>query len=411
MQPRDFSTPDGCAWFPNRSSLDPARLQRAEQLAFQYGEAYDSYLLLQDGLSYFFSSDGNGVVGFTRWNRHLYVVGGLLASPESRSFLLNEFLEFARRNRLEASFLNTMKPDVDFFRDHGFAVSKVGEEPVIDLQTTTWAGKDFAWVRRQVHYCERHGVTFREVDADRAQSDELELVRRELEEVSSLHVCDTVYGRELSVMVGKLDLDAMFRRRLFIGSRQGRIEAFVIATPSYDGQMWSVETFRRRPDATRGIITYLIYEIARTLQAENVPAMSLCQVPALRVKQGTPSDSRFVVNGLDFWYRRLPWFYDVPRLYHFKSRFRPSYRECFIATYPKSRCIPLLALFFKWGIIWPSFARLPMQMLRRIRKWSHVEKLADPKDEHVRLIEGLPVRVIKEVTTPIESEPTLIGVA
>jgi phosphatidylglycerol lysyltransferase len=142
----------------------------------------------------------------------------------------------------------------------------------------------------------------------------------------------------------------------------------------------------------RGIIPFLVAQIARRMRDERVSYLSLCQVPALRVKQGTPSDSRFVVNGLQFWFDRLPWFYDVPRLYHFKSRFRPQYRECFIATYPRVRVAPLLAFFFKWGIIVPGFSRLPRQLLRRMGKWKHSEHLADPSREQYVILDRLPLR-------------------
>lgn len=46
-----------------------------------------------------------------------------------------------------------------------------------------------------------------------------------------------------------------------------------------------------------------------------------------------------------------------------------------------------------------------LPMLRRIRKWLHVEKLADPGDEHVRLLEGLPARIVPEAAEVVEAEP------
>jgi len=104
-------------------------------------------------------------------------------------------------------------------------------------------------------------------------------------------------------------------------------------------------------------------------------------VPALRVKHGTRSDSSFVTTGMQFWWKFLPWFYDPPRQYHFKSRFRPQYRECFVATYPKTRVFPMLAFFFKWGVIVPDLKRLPLQMLKRMAKWKNRERLADPSAE------------------------------
>lgn len=373
--------PEGCSHFAGRDHLSPQQLLLLESLAYREGEAYDSYLALERDLEYFFGSAGQGVVSFTRWKRHLFVVGGLLAPEERRGRLLTQFMEFAAANGFEISFLNILGRDVPAFRRAGFSVSKVGEEPVVPLDECTWQGADYAWVRRQENFCTRSGVRFEEILPDAGCPTFRDQTTPEILEVSREHLQDTVYGRELSMMVGRLDPLSMFRKRLFVARRNGRIEAFVIANPGRNGELWSVETYRKRVDATRGVIAFLITQIARQLRVEDVKLLSLCQVPTLRVKCGTPSDSTFVVNGLQFWWKCLPWFYDPPRQYHFKSRFRPQYRECFIATYPKTRVVPMLAFFFKWGVIVPDLKRLPLQMFRRMAKWKNRERLADPAAE------------------------------
>jgi len=373
--------PDGCSHIADRDLLTPDQLKVLEALAYREGEYYDSYLALEHGLEYFFGCNGQGVVCFTRWQKHLFVVGGLLTAESRRGRLLSQFMDFAVRNRFEISFLNILNKDVTAFRNAGFMVSKVGEEPVVPLETCTWQGADYAWIRRQENFCVRTGVQFEEVSPDANCPIYKDQTAPELLEVSRDHLEHTVYGRELSMMVARLEPGSMFRKRLFVARKAGRIEAFVIANPGRNGDLWSVETYRKRVDATRGVIAFLITQIARQLRAEEVKLLSLCQVPALRVKHGTRSDSAFVTSGMQFWWKYLPWFYDPPRQYHFKSRFRPQYRECFVATYPKTRIAPMLAFFFKWGVIVPDLKRLPMQMLKRMAKWKNRERLADPSTE------------------------------
>ncbi len=380
-----------------------------ETLAFREGEAYDSYLALERDLNYFFDSSGRGVVAFNRWKNHLFVVGGLLAEKSRRHRLLAEFLEFAELNRCELSILNILGQDVDAYRRAGFEVSKVGEEPVVPLGNGPWRGADYAWVRRQENFCSRNGVTFEEIVPDADCPTYRDVIAPEILEVSRAHLEDTVYGRELSMMVGRLEPLAMFRKRLFVARREGRIEAFVIANPGCNGDLWAVETYRKRPDSTRGVIAFLIAQVARQLQTEGVELLSLCQVPTLRVTVGTASDSRFVSNGLNFWWKYLPWFYDPPRQYHFKSRFRPQYREVFVANYPTTRVMPMLAFFFKWGVIVPDFKKLPMQMLRRMAKWKNPERLADPREEQYVVYQPAKVATPepRPTETPVENHPAL----
>jgi phosphatidylglycerol lysyltransferase len=407
---RTWTVPEGCSHVAGRDDLSATQLGILETLAYREGEAYDSYLALERGLEYFFDGGSQGAVGFTRWRDHLFVVGGLLAAESRRPRLLRQFMQFAEANGCEISFLNVLGRDVPAFRAAGFSVSKVGEEPVVPLADCTWKGADFAWVRRQENFCVRSGVRFEEVIPDADCPVYRNQVAPELLEVSSEHLSDTVYGRELSMMVGRLDPLKMFRKRLFVARKNGRIEAFVIANPGRNGDLWSVETYRKRTDATRGVIAFLIAQIARQLRSEDVTLLSLCQVPTLRVKQGTRSDSGFVTSGLHFWWKCLPWFYDPPRQYHFKSRFRPQYRECFVATYPKTRVLPMLAFFFKWGVIVPDLKRLPMQMLRRMSKWKNREKLADPAAEpylfyEPSVAEPTPTFVDEPVTLPLAPVP------
>ncbi|HET6424322.1 MAG TPA: phosphatidylglycerol lysyltransferase domain-containing protein, partial [Planctomycetaceae bacterium] len=143
---RTWTVPEGCSHFPGRDALSAEQLRNLELLAYREGESYDSYLSLEKDLEYFFGAGGEGVVSYTRWKRHLFVVGGLLAPEERRGRLLAQFMEFAQGNGLEISFLNILGKDVEAFRNAGFSVSKVGEEPVVPLDDCTWSGADYAWV-------------------------------------------------------------------------------------------------------------------------------------------------------------------------------------------------------------------------------------------------------------------------
>ncbi len=185
-----------------------------------------------------------------------------------------------------------MAGDVPLFREFGFEVRETGEEPLVDLRTATWAGKDFAWVRQQENSCLRSGVTYREICVDLLTPDQHAAIERELAEISTEHLNDTVYGRELGLMVGKLDLREMFRKRLFIAEKEGRIEGFVVSTPSHNGRVWSVETYRRRKDSARGVVTFLIVQMSRQMRSEGVQYLSLCQCPALRCGGESASESR-----------------------------------------------------------------------------------------------------------------------
>lgn len=381
--------PEGCLHVGSREQLSAQQIQLAEALAYHYGQTYDAYLLLDEGRQYFFGEDGMGVIGFSTWRRHAYVVGGLLTASENKAHLLDQFLKFCQRRKLSPKFFNLLPGERDMYRERGFLVSKTGEEPVIDLMETDWSGKRYQWVRRQENFCERSGVSSREVVIDQLDRQQRELLVDSLREISDEHVRSTAYGRELALTVGKVDFDWMYRRRLFVAEHERKPVAFLVANPAYSGGMWVVETYRKAADAPRGVIAYLIMQVSRKLQEEGVRFLSLCQVPSLRAADCPQNESPLVRRSMKLWWHYMPWFYDNPRQYHFKSRFRPKYRECLVATPPGSQLIPLTAFGWQWGVVMPDLRRVPGHMLTRIRKWSHSEQLADPYEEEVTLVNDL----------------------
>ena len=146
-------------------------------------------------------------------------------------------------------------------------------------------------------------------------------------------------------------------------------------------------------------------KVARQLQAEGLCFLSLCQVPSLRAASSTLMESRLVRFGMHTWWNYVPWLYDPPRQYHFKSRFRPAYRECFVAASPGFQLMPFFAFALKWGVIWPDFRRLPRHMLERMRKWRHPEQLADPELEEHQIIDDLGILIAARSNRGGEPEP------
>jgi phosphatidylglycerol lysyltransferase len=126
----------------------------------------------------------------------------------------------------------------------------------------------------------------------------------------------------------------------------------------------------------------------RHLQAEGVPYASLSLVPWIRCGQPLAGDS------VKFrWFTRLWWrlgnsLYDVRGMYHFKSRFRPHYREIFLASYPQTYWFTLVAIALTWRL-------LPVNPLRWLAHWWRDRRdpsrrsLAEPAPEPARMIQRL----------------------
>jgi phosphatidylglycerol lysyltransferase len=352
-------------------------VSRLRRLAFEHGETYAASLVLEPDRELFWSADRRGVIGFRRRGRYVLVADGLLAPSGERPRLLADFLAFAAARRWHASFINVPRNEINLFRNQRCEVTKIGEEPLVRLQRTQWQGKDAQWLRRQESFVRRHGVEFREVPPDPGDPEYRDAVAPQLDAISRDHIAATLHRRELKFFVSQFDPLHQPGRRVFLAEQAGRVVAFIVCNPALAGDLWAVEVYRRRPDAVRGVIPALIMHAMRRMQAEGVSYFSLSLAPFVRC---TPiaGDSVVLRTVVNFWWRRLNAIYDVQGLFHFKSRFRPDYREMYLAASP---CITVRSL---WSLatVWELFRFNPLRLAAhgvRLAKSGDRRSLATPE--------------------------------
>jgi phosphatidylglycerol lysyltransferase len=335
-----------------------------QDYAFHWGENYASYVVTERDWETLWCRDGRGVVRFVRWaGRYALVTSALLAKPEDQETLLVDFMRFARANQLNVSFYNIGRDQLDLFRRHKFQVTKFGEEPVVRLDRTTWQGKDYEWIRRQENFCKRQGVELVEINPDPGDPVYRDQIAPELEDISEEHIGSTLHGREMRYFVGRFSATDFGHKRLFAARRDGRIEAFVVCNPCLSGTMWAVEMYRRRAEATRGVIPFAMLQIMRRLKEEGIVYCSLSLIPTLRCETALKGDSWIVRPTAVFWWHHLNWIFDFRGIYHFKSRFRPEYREMYVAAWPRVTVLSLLAVGLTWGLLRFN----PLRLLRHGR--------------------------------------------
>jgi phosphatidylglycerol lysyltransferase len=365
--------PSGCEYFSTQSAMPPEALVLLERYAYEYGQSYDSYLVTEDDRQYFWTPGRRGVIGFTRWHRTLNILGGMLAPPEHVEELLETFLEFARRNRLTVNFINIGRDQAQLFRRHNFKINKCGEELIVRLDRVNWQGKVYEWLRRQENFCVRQRLRVEEIDPQGDPTNYRELIVPELEEVNREHLAGTVHGRELAFYEGRFDPWALRRRRLFVTWRGSQVVAFVICNPALGGDMWAIEMYRRRADAPRGVMPFSMLQILRQLKDEGVLYGSLSSVPFLRCGPPIKNDDLRLQGACQFFWYGMNWLFDIRGIYHFKSRFRPDFRELYLATYPRMTFPSMVAMLASWKLLRVSPLRLARHLVdywrsRELRK-------------------------------------------
>lgn len=315
-------------------------------MAFLYGQAYDSYLSTEGNLAQFWSSNDTSVIAYAKVGRFVHVQGGLLGPVEDRPTLLREFAGFLQKHKYLATFYNIGEADLTLFRDHGFQVTKWGEEPLIDVADVTWSGHEYEWVRRQTNYCRRHDAIVTEcVREDYSEAEWNELMDA-IRSINSECLSTKPQRGDVRFFNGDVDPPSWDRRRLFVARSDkgaGRIEGFLICLPYDGGRQWSIETYRHRLNAPRGIVAFLIHQTVEAMKSEGIDSVSLCLCPAVRYER-LPNDSWIIRRCLQFGFNYASAFFDMPGEYHFKSRFRPRFVRRYICHWPHATAASMLSI-------------------------------------------------------------------
>lgn len=380
LQPAETSVvtpPQGAPRFCLREHLAPDEREVLERLAYDYGRSGESYLIVEPDGQCLILPDQAGAAAIVQnyCTRHLHITGGLLAPDGEKPRLLQALKELVGGRTKNVNVYSILDEEVPLFEAAGFQINKFGEEPVLDLGDVTWSGKQYEWIRRQVNFCERAGVVCSEVHRDQLIPAEWESLKAEMFHVLREDLADRTYPHELLLLEGKLMPDLLGRRRLFVARCEGRegIEAFLICNPMRGGREWAFESYRRRKDATRGVMPYLMKSTIDVLQSEGVEQVGFCVVPGegMRTKSH-PTESWLVQRGLDLWYRRFDMFMNFQGQLHFKSRFRPRMVNRFVCAYPRASISSCLSFFRTAGALQPSYrnaSRVIWQQIKRKLSW------------------------------------------
>lgn len=337
------------------------------EFIFQNGRYFDSYLATEPGRLSFWSRGRQGLISYKRWRNHVIIGGGLIAPEHHKKQLVVEFLEFANQHKLSIAFHNIGEHDLAVFQEFQFQITQWGEDPMIDLESCSWKGKHYEWVRRQTNYCLRQGVTACEVRPEQLHPVQWSDLISEITEVAEESLTRKPQKKAMQFFEGRIDNHALGLRRLFIARRHSRIEGFVICNPILNGTGWATELYRHRTDSVKGTMAFLIHFVLQQLKAEGVQRAGLC-LDLGRDCRPIPGDSFLVRRGLWFAEQYMTSIFDFSGLRHFKSRFRPEYEKRYACVYPKVTMGSLLAFASTTGVLDLHYGRFAHILYDRIRK-------------------------------------------
>ena len=310
-----------------RPTVESSRDRRiALDLLRRFGDTGTSYITTWPGNTVLVNGRHDAYLAYRLISNVAIVLGDPIGTPEGCARVIDEFLDVAEVNGWTPCFYGATGRHLDEFERHGLAWIQVGEDAVIDLPHLNFRGKAWQDVRTARNRARRDGMVFKMINQATADP----AIVAQLWEISSEWAGQRSLP-EMNFTLGHLTdpPDPEIRTGIAI-DQSGRIHGFVTWLPVYARNGWVIDLMRRRGDAFRGVMEFLIAESALVFQAEGCPFASLSAAPLSHVPR-KEHHTGTIERALGYLAERLDALYHFTSLVEFKRKFLPNWEPLFLA--------------------------------------------------------------------------------
>ncbi|MDA0265298.1 MAG: DUF2156 domain-containing protein [Chloroflexi bacterium] len=313
--------------------------ERAQSALARYGYQSQSYNILTDGKSYFFSSAGiDGVISYVAHAGMALAAGDPVCRFEDLGKFAAEFRQFCTTRKWRCCFQAVTERCEHVLDELGFGAIKIGEEPIFDLSQINWSGGHFKGLRGDINSAKRKGLSVVEyqplVERRPDLEAQMEELSRQWQEFKGSH--------EFSFLIGSLSLADPVDRKFFIALRGEEVEAFVVCTPIYARNGIYFDLMRRKASPVAGTSQLLITEAFRLLSEQGFSMATLGTAPLANENVDDPDQNLIVELAMRIAFNSPGYFHRYKPLYQFKDQFGPSAWESRYLAYWPNRFHPVI---------------------------------------------------------------------
>jgi phosphatidylglycerol lysyltransferase len=307
-------------------------LDCARSLVLRHGWNATAYQVVNPGIAWWFSSEGDAVIGFVRRHGVRVVAGAPVCAGHRLAAVVDAFEAEAADAGERVCYFGAEERLEALLRGRATHSSVLlGAQPV--WNPAQWAGiiAGKASLRAQLNRSRNKGVVVTEMSA--AEATEHPALQRVLREWLGKRGLPPMH-----FLVEPETLARLLDRRIFVALRAHAVVAFLVASPAPMRHGWLIEQFVRGDDAPNGTVELLLDAAMRALASGGFHYVTLGLSPLSR-RAGVDS------SGDPLWLRvLLRWvrahgsrFYNFDGLDRFKAKFQPEQWEPVyaIANQPK----------------------------------------------------------------------------
>ena len=304
-------------------------------LLHRYGGGSLSWMATWPENRTFVRPDGRNLLAY---QRHAGVVLGLgdpIGPAEQHAATIREFAAMADLTGATPVLFSVDTRTREVTTAMGWRSAVVAQDTLIDLPDLEFRGKRWQDVRSALNRAARDDIHFQLVTL--AEQDPT--VITQIRHMSQDWVADKVLP-EMGFTLGGVDeaLDPEVRVALAIDN-SGHIHGMTSWLPVYGpgGRIrgWTLDLMRRRADAFRPVVEFLIASSSLAFKSEGAEFVSLSGAPLAHADtdlvEGVPRESAAVDRLLDVLGANLEPVYGFRSLHAFKTKFSPRYEPMYLA--------------------------------------------------------------------------------
>jgi lysyl-tRNA synthetase class 2 len=313
---------------------------RAHRLVHTYGSDTLAYFALRSDKSYFFSSDGEAMIAYTRVGRYVLASGDPVGHPACIDRVIREFLTMCHEHGWRCAFLAVRDDDAHRYTSLGLRTFYLGEEAIIDCAEFRLQGKRNKSMRQSV---QRVARTHRfEMLAETSASPALVSQLNEISRRWRGKAPERGFTMALGQAVEGTNPDYQLCVAL---DEHGVPGGFLRLVPLFGGEPgMTLDMMRRDPDAPNGMTEFLVANTAFALRDLGVfqLSMNFAVMGRLWSQDGAFTPGERLLKAVVSKGNR---YFQLQSLHDFSRRFRPIWRPRVI-VYEEQWSLPRIALLY-----------------------------------------------------------------
>jgi phosphatidylglycerol lysyltransferase len=310
---------------PVAAALLPNEQERRAALALtrMYGTNPISYFALEAGKSFFFSDSGKSFISYVLEGDVAVVAGDPVGPEEEMLPLISQFISFCHEQDWTTVFWQVRDVYTELYRQAGMRLLKIGEDPVITIDTFTLVGKAMANVRTSIRHAEKAGLHVVFYGGHVHDAGQL----AQMEQISRAWLASKG-GSEMGFSMGRFDAHGDDEQVYALAvDAHNKVYGFVSFVPIYGRKGWGIDLMRRRAQIPVGTIELLIVRSMEYLKARGAEIVSLGLAPMSNINH---SDETFLEYGIDFLSNFVGDLSKKASLCNFKKKFQPRWESRYL---------------------------------------------------------------------------------